>query len=78
MTAPNPADRLTMAKALADAFWRTAERPMRWDSNSTQQRQVWLEMADAAFAAGREIKAARLATPNSGRDYGATVKEIAA
>lgn len=57
MTAPNPEVRLKMAQALADAFWRTAERPMNWDSNSSQQRQVWLEMADAAFAAGRDLKA---------------------
>ena len=58
MTAPNPQARLTMAKALAEEFWHMAERPMNWDSNSAQQREVWLRMSDRAFATGRDIKAA--------------------
>lgn len=46
----------TLARAIAQEFWRLAERPRAWDAHSHLHKQVWLGCAREAIAAGREYR----------------------
>lgn len=49
----------SIAKAICEAFWETAERPMTWMGSTPLQRQVWVNCARAALAEGRRIREQR-------------------
>lgn len=51
----------TLARAIAAAFWRQAEQPRPWDAHSHLARQVWLECARDAIAAGKAYRERRAA-----------------
>lgn len=50
----------TLAQAIADAFWETAEQPRHWASMGENQRQVFRLCAGRAIEAGKaELAAAK-------------------
>lgn len=50
----------TLARAIAAAFWETAETPMSWMSMSRQQREVFLICGKRAVEAARAFKAEKV------------------
>jgi hypothetical protein len=49
----------TLARAIADGFWETAEQPRLWASMGENQRQVFRICAVRAIAAGKAFREAR-------------------
>jgi hypothetical protein len=49
----------TLARAIAGAFWETAEQPRPWDAHSPMHKQVWMNCARAAVEAGRKFREER-------------------
>jgi hypothetical protein len=49
----------TLARAIAAAFWETAEQPRSWDAHSPMHKQVWMNCARAAVEAGRKFREER-------------------
>lgn len=47
----------TLAQAIANAFWETAEQPRQWSAMSENQRQVFRNCAIRAIGAARAYKA---------------------
>lgn len=45
-----------LARAICEAFWRTAEEPRLWATSTPLQREVFLLCARAAIEAGREYR----------------------
>jgi hypothetical protein len=48
-----------LARAICEAFWRTAEDPRTWATSTPLQREVFTLCAKAAIEAGREYRKAR-------------------
>lgn len=46
----------TLARAICEAFWRTAEEPRTWATSSSLQREVWMICARDAIAAGQAYR----------------------
>lgn len=46
----------TLAEAIAEAFWETAEQPRHWVSMTPQQREVFTNCAKRAIEAGRAYR----------------------
>jgi hypothetical protein len=49
----------TLARAIAGAFWETAEQPRPWDAHSPMHKQVWMNCARAAVEAGKKFREER-------------------
>lgn len=45
-----------IARDIAHAFWKLAERPKPWGAHSHLEKQVWLDCARAAIASGRAYR----------------------
>jgi hypothetical protein len=45
-----------LARAICEAFWRTAEDPRTWATSTPMQREVFRLCAEAAIKAGREYR----------------------
>ena len=48
-----------LARAICEAFWRTAEDPRTWATSTPMQREVFTLCAKAAIEAGRKYRKAR-------------------
>lgn len=56
----------TIAQAIANAFWETAESPRHWHSMGENQREVFRICAHRAIEAGRAYRQSR--TPQVERE----------
>jgi hypothetical protein len=61
---------LTIAHAICDGFWETAELPERWATTSHVKRAVFIACARRAISAGRAYREARRAAAQEARDAG--------
>lgn len=52
----------TLAQAIAQAFWETAEQPRTWAAMGENQRQVFRNCAVKAIAAGKTFRQASAST----------------
>ncbi len=49
----------TVAIAIAEGFWQTAERPKPWNRHSELEKEVWRLCAGNAIEAGKRFRLAQ-------------------